>query len=58
MVKKTFLEKGIEGASKLALLNVTDLKTIMEWNVKNGTKNNIKITIPKRKKPYSRILTF
>jgi len=36
MVKKTFLEKGIEGVSKLALLNVTDLKTIMEWNVKNG----------------------
>lgn len=36
MIKKTFQEKGLEGASQLALLNIIDLKKIMEWNVKNG----------------------
>ncbi len=33
MIKATFKERGIAYASKLALLNVTDLKSIIEWNV-------------------------
>ena len=36
MVKKTFLNKGIEYAGSLALLNVRDLHTILKWNVKNN----------------------
>ena len=36
MIKATFKERGISYASQLALLNVTDLKSIIEWNVKNG----------------------
>jgi UV DNA damage endonuclease len=36
MVKKTFLEKGIDYASELSLLNVKDLKKIIEWNNHNG----------------------
>jgi UV DNA damage endonuclease len=35
MVKKTFLEKGIKYASELSLLNVLDLKKIIEWNIDN-----------------------
>ncbi len=34
--KKTFDEKGISYASELALQNCKDLKTILEWNVKNN----------------------
>lgn len=36
MVKKTFLERGISYASELALKNVTDLQTILNWNFENG----------------------
>lgn len=36
MVKRTFLEKGIEYASQLALLNVKDLEKIVNWNHENG----------------------
>ena len=36
MVRKTFDEKGIAYASELALQNCKDLKTILEWNVKNS----------------------
>ena len=32
MVKKTFLERGLDYVSELALQNVKDLKTILEWN--------------------------
>ena len=35
MVKKTFLSKGIDYASELALLNVKDLSEILKWNVAN-----------------------
>ena len=35
MMKKTFLDKGIDYAGSLALLNVKDLQKILEWNVKN-----------------------
>lgn len=35
MRKKTFLEKGLDYAGSLTLLNVKDLQTILEWNVKN-----------------------
>ena len=36
MIKRTFLEKGIGYASELALQNVRDLNTILEWNLKNN----------------------
>ena len=36
MVKRTFLERGLDYVSDLALQNVTDLKTILEWNHDNG----------------------
>lgn len=36
MVKKTFLEKGIDYASELALKNVQDLRKILSWNFENG----------------------
>lgn len=36
MIKKTFTEKGIAYASELALKNVRDLLTIVDWNVANG----------------------
>jgi UV DNA damage endonuclease len=36
MIKKTFLEKGINYASELALLNVQDMEKIIHWNVQNG----------------------
>ena len=35
MVKRTFLEKGITYASQLALMNVTDLEKIIDWNIAN-----------------------
>ena len=35
MIKRTFKEKGIAYASELALQNVKDLKSILEWNLKN-----------------------
>ena len=36
MIKKTFTEKGIAYASELALKNVQDLLTIVDWNLENG----------------------
>ena len=36
MIKRTFLEKGISYASELALQNVRDLNTILEWNLENN----------------------
>jgi len=36
MIKRTFVEKGIEYASSLSLLNVLDLQKILEWNVQHG----------------------
>ena len=33
MVKRTFVEKGLSYASELALQNVTDLATIIDWNI-------------------------
>ena len=36
MRKKTYLEKGIEHASKLCLNNSKDLIKILNWNYKNG----------------------
>ena len=38
MRKKTFQAKGLEYVSDLALLNVKDLKTIVQWNNENGIK--------------------
>ena len=35
MVKRTFLEKGIAYASRLALMNVIDLEKIIDWNIAN-----------------------
>ena len=36
MVKRTFLDKGLEYVSELALQNVSDLLRILEWNSVNG----------------------
>jgi UV DNA damage endonuclease len=36
MVRKTFDEKGLDYVSDLSLLNVKDLKKIVEWNHQNG----------------------
>ena len=36
MVKKTFSEKGIAYASELALKNVQDLLTVVDWNLAHG----------------------
>lgn len=36
MVKRTFLEKGLDYASDLSLQNVSDLLRILEWNFSNG----------------------
>ncbi len=36
MVRKTFTQRGIAYASELALKNVQDLLTIVDWNLKNG----------------------
>ena len=38
MIKKTFLQKGIQYASELSLQNVKDLKKILEWNEQNDIK--------------------
>jgi UV DNA damage endonuclease len=38
MIRKTFLEKGIQYASELALQNVQALLKIVEWNVAHGIK--------------------
>lgn len=38
MIKRTWQEHGLVRASELALLNLLDLKTILEWNQKNGIK--------------------
>ena len=35
MIKRTFQERGIEYASELALQNLRDLHTILEWNLEN-----------------------
>ena len=35
MIKRTFTERGIEYASELALQNLRDLRTILEWNLEN-----------------------
>ena len=36
MIRRTFDEKGIAYASELALQNVRDLNTILEWNLANN----------------------
>ena len=36
MIRRTFLEKGVQYASQLALQNVQALRRIMEWNVANN----------------------
>ncbi|QIP11182.1 UV DNA damage repair endonuclease UvsE [Spirosoma aureum] len=36
MIRKTFTERGIAYASELALKNVQDLLTVVDWNLKNG----------------------
>src|SRR5215210_1235630 len=36
MVRRTFLEKGIQYASQLALQNVQALSKIVEWNGQHG----------------------
>ena len=38
MIKKTFIDKGIDYAGELSMLNVNDLSTILKWNVDNGIK--------------------
>lgn len=38
MIRKTYLDKGIQYASQLALQNVTALLKIVEWNVANNIK--------------------
>ena len=38
MIKKTFDEKGIDYAGELALQNVRDLFTILQWNNRKGIK--------------------
>ncbi len=38
MIKKTFLQRGINYAAELAIQNVKDLETIIHWNVENGIK--------------------
>lgn len=35
MIKKTFLEKGLEYAGYLSYLNVSDLLDVLRWNVEN-----------------------
>ena len=36
MIKRTFLEKGINYASQLALLNIKDLQKVLDWNIENN----------------------
>ena len=38
MIKKTFHDKGVDYASELVVQNVTDLKSIIQWNEDNGIK--------------------
>ena len=38
MIKRTFLEKGVDYAGELSLQNVRDLYSILEWNNNNGIK--------------------
>lgn len=38
MIKRTFKARGIKYASELALINVTGLKRVIEWNNANGIK--------------------
>ena len=38
MIKKTFMDKGIDYASELSMLNIADLSTILKWNVDKGIK--------------------
>jgi UV DNA damage endonuclease len=38
MIKKTFLQRGINYAAELGLQNVKDLETIIKWNVENNIK--------------------
>ncbi len=38
MIKRTFKAKGIKYASELALINVTGLKRVIEWNNERGIK--------------------
>lgn len=35
MIKKTFLERGIDYAAELSLLNTIDLEKIIQWNIDN-----------------------
>ena len=35
MIRRTFDDRGIEYASELALQNLRDLRTILEWNLEN-----------------------
>ena len=38
MIKRTFLERGVEYAGELGLQNSRDLFTILEWNNQNNIK--------------------
>ena len=38
MIRRTFQEKGLSYASELALQNIKDLITILQWNEQNGIK--------------------
>lgn len=38
MIKKTFLQRGINYAGELSLQNVKDLETVIHWNVQNNIK--------------------
>lgn len=38
MIKRTFMEKGIQYASQVALANVTGLLKILQWNIEHGVK--------------------
>lgn len=38
MIKKTFIQRGINYAAELAIQNVKDLETIIHWNVENNIK--------------------
>jgi UV DNA damage endonuclease len=36
MIKKTFLQNGLDYCSELAYMNVVDMEKIIKWNVQNG----------------------
>jgi UV DNA damage endonuclease len=38
MIRRTYLQKGVEYASQLSLLNVQDLERIIDWNEDNNIK--------------------